>query len=92
MNEIARAERRRIAEPRSAPSDGVVYDEALLTNPSRHTWTRSEACRALGISRAAFGRIAHDARIHYAKRGRGDYIFDARAILAALASEAEASR
>jgi predicted site-specific integrase-resolvase len=69
----------------------VVYDPALLTDLSRRVWTRAEACAALGVSRKALHRITRDARVPYAKRGPGEYLFDAAAILAALAAEARAT-
>jgi hypothetical protein len=69
----------------------VVYDPTLLTDPSRRVWTRAEARVALGVSRGTFNRIACVACVPYAKRGPGDYIFDAAAILAAVAAEAKAT-
>lgn len=67
---------------------GVVYDPALLTDASRRVWTRAEARAALGLSRKALDHMTRAANIPYAKRGPGDYVYDAAAILTALAAEA----
>jgi hypothetical protein len=67
---------------------GVVYDPALLTDPTRRAWTRVEARAALGLSRKALDHLTRAAGIPYAKRGPGDCLFDAAAILAAIAAEA----
>ena len=76
----------------SADGPTPILDPSLLTDPTRRTWTRREARSALGISRSAFEHLTRAGRIPYAKRGPGDYVFDADAILSALAAQAQETR